>query len=80
MPSTFTLLKSPEGHYALYDDGELVANWIPIQRRYDLREYIDSQIEIRKGLKDVVVEGEGTYPWAKKLQTPKSTPKAGKES
>lgn len=69
MSSTFTLLKSTEGHYALYDDGELVSTWVPLsKRRYNLREYIDKQIDIRKGINDKVVEGQGTYPWSQTLK------------
>jgi len=80
MPSTFTLLKSTEGHYALYDDGELVSTWVPLsKRRYNLREYIDKQIDIRKGINDKVVEGEGTYPWSQTLKKEsKPAPKTSK--
>ena len=67
----FTLLKAPTGHYALYENEDLVATWVP-SKKIELKPYIDSQIAARNFRQEEVVEADGTFPWAPKLPKAKT--------
>lgn len=63
--AVLVLLRNEIGAYALYKDGDMVANF----SRRDYRQYVDSQIERWKDSPDDdVIERKHAGPWKGKLE------------
>lgn len=63
--AVLVLLRNERGGYALYKDGDMVANY----SRHDYKSYVDDQIEQWKDSPDDdVIERKHVGPWKEKLE------------